>query len=170
MKRNTSEMPLKKTIAEFRELGAQIQAAHEKNYKRNKKDKTASYKRKRIQEATTLYDKFCKKVTEREAQLKEPDDCFVGEKTEYQRIYKLLVDSLMAIPSDEEEQNQSDTEDSTTTTAVRTQTVRFETIRRNLSDIESKMATDTGIRNSENIKIKRIMEPCGNGRRKDESD
>lgn len=117
--------------------------AHENNYKRNKKDKTAAYKKKRIQEATSLYDQFCKKVTEIEKQLKEPDECFATEKAEFQQAYKTLMESLLAIPAEDNEQERSNNEDTVLTAAIKVQEVRFETIRRNLADIDKKLATDT---------------------------
>jgi len=82
-------MPLQVLLDETKELGDKIEAALAADKSRNKKDRHANYKAKRISEATALWDAYQKKLKELKGQLQNPTDpCVLEAEKRYEAVYK----------------------------------------------------------------------------------
>lgn len=106
-------MPLKKFLEDTQKLGELIFTALAADTKRNRKDRHAKYREKRLTELTEIWNNYNKKLTELKATLTDPNDpCVIEAESKYKNAYESYVERLKAIPNDDDgQENPSESEE-----------------------------------------------------------
>lgn len=128
---------LKEAEQEFDHLAAALAA----DLKRNKVDRHAKYKLKRLAELTSLKNNFDRRIEEIEESVEDPNDpCITALKVKFNTAYKAYTERLEAIPEDNDESGGSSSGNNSNNEAkklIQIQWNRFVNIQKILTDINT---------------------------------